>query len=229
MLLYLRAVTNYEFMSDYKVHLRHDDGSYEKIPYFCLPANDLNDVIAPSCYSCFDYTNAGADIVVGYMGVPPNSQTPMDQHFQYVTVRNAKGRMMLDIVRDMYVETTPPVSGGILPREGLVEQTVIADDAAKMGKGPATGAPRWLGDILAYILTVLGPKGLDFAKYSVEYHYLRNFIHVSRHWNSKRAERHIPEYVQRIVSKYNNDNSISMRASMDAPFPSHGKRRHVSS
>jgi hypothetical protein len=40
------------------------DGRYETIPYFCLPANDLNDVIAPSCYSCFDYPNALADLVV---------------------------------------------------------------------------------------------------------------------------------------------------------------------
>ena len=39
------------------------DGSFEKIPYFSLPSNDLNDVIAPSCYSCFDYVNGLADLV----------------------------------------------------------------------------------------------------------------------------------------------------------------------
>jgi hypothetical protein len=48
---------------DYRVHIKHMDGSFEYIPYFCLPANDLNDVIAPSCYSCFDYPNALADLV----------------------------------------------------------------------------------------------------------------------------------------------------------------------
>jgi hypothetical protein len=51
-------------MQDYQVHIKHLDGHYEIIPYFCLPANDLNDVIAPSCYSCFDYPNALADLVV---------------------------------------------------------------------------------------------------------------------------------------------------------------------
>jgi 7-hydroxymethyl chlorophyll a reductase len=51
-------------MQDYQVHIKHTDGKYETIPYFCLPANDLNDVIAPSCYSCFDYPNALADLVV---------------------------------------------------------------------------------------------------------------------------------------------------------------------
>jgi coenzyme F420-reducing hydrogenase beta subunit len=30
----------------------------------------IKDVIAPSCYSCFDYVNGLADLVVGYMGVP---------------------------------------------------------------------------------------------------------------------------------------------------------------
>ncbi len=50
-------------MQDYRVHIKHLDGSFEYIPYFCLPANDLTDVIAPSCYSCFDYPNALADLV----------------------------------------------------------------------------------------------------------------------------------------------------------------------
>lgn len=50
-------------MQDYRVHIKHMDGSFEYVPYFCLPANDLNDVIAPSCYSCFDYPNALADLV----------------------------------------------------------------------------------------------------------------------------------------------------------------------
>lgn len=49
----------------YRVHLKHMDGSFEYVPYFCLPANDLSEVIAPSCYSCFDYPNALADLVVG--------------------------------------------------------------------------------------------------------------------------------------------------------------------
>lgn len=55
----------FQFMQDYQVHIKHLDGHYELIPYFCLPAKDLNDVIAPSCYSCFDYPNALADLVVG--------------------------------------------------------------------------------------------------------------------------------------------------------------------
>ena len=45
------------------MHIKHLDGSFEKVPYFSLPSNELNEVIAPSCYSCFDYTNGLADLV----------------------------------------------------------------------------------------------------------------------------------------------------------------------
>jgi hypothetical protein len=30
-------VVHYEFMQDYQVHLKHTDGHFEKVPYFCLP------------------------------------------------------------------------------------------------------------------------------------------------------------------------------------------------
>ena len=68
------------------MHIKHTDGRFEYIPYFCLPANDLNDVIADSCYSCFDYPNALADLVVGYMAVPWQ-KVDMTSHMQMVTVR----------------------------------------------------------------------------------------------------------------------------------------------
>ena len=45
------------------MHIKHTGGSFEYVPYFCLPANELTEVIAPSCYSCFDYTNGLADLV----------------------------------------------------------------------------------------------------------------------------------------------------------------------
>ena len=78
------------------MHLRRDDGTYEKVPYFCLPAAELaTGVIAPSCLACFDYENSLADLVVGYMGVPLDAKTPMTSHQGYLTVRNARGAEML--------------------------------------------------------------------------------------------------------------------------------------
>ncbi|KAI3423955.1 hypothetical protein D9Q98_009789 [Chlorella vulgaris] len=208
------SVLHYEFMQDYKVHIKHTDGSFEYIPYFCLPANELNDVIAPSCYSCFDYTNATADLVVGYMGVPYQN-TDMTSHLQYLTVRNERGQELLDSVRPRLV-VQPPMSGG--SRGAFVMQTVLADDQAKLGKGP-NPAPRWIGNALAWVLEKLGPKGLEFAKYSVDYHYIRNYIHVMRHWGPKRAAQHVPPFAQRIVAQYNQRGAVSARAALKGPMP----------
>ncbi|CAL5012312.1 unnamed protein product [Urochloa decumbens] len=199
------TVLHYEFMQDYKVHLKHLDGHIEEVPYFCLPANDLVDVIAPSCYSCFDYTNGLADLVVGYMGVPKYAGVSMTQHPQYVTVRNDRGREMLSLVEGL-LESTPTVSSGA--RQPFVMETVKADDAAKLGKGPSKPAPRFVGDILAFLLNLVGPKGLEFARYSLDYHTIRNYLHVRRAWGKRRAEQHIPGYAKKIVEAYDGNGQI---------------------
>ncbi|KAG2580814.1 hypothetical protein PVAP13_6NG365600 [Panicum virgatum] len=199
------TVLHYEFMQDYKVHLKHLDGHIEEVPYFCLPANDLVDVIAPSCYSCFDYTNGLADLVVGYMGVPKYAGVSMTQHPQYITVRNDRGREMLSLVEGL-LESTPTVSSGA--RQPFVMETVKADDAAKLGKGASRPAPRFVGNILAFLLNLVGPKGLEFARYSLDYHTIRNYLHVRRAWGEQRAEQHVPGYAKKIVEAYDRDGRI---------------------
>ncbi|VAH06944.1 unnamed protein product [Triticum turgidum subsp. durum] len=199
------TVLHYEFMQDYKVHLKHLDGHIEEVPYFSLPANDLVDVIAPSCYSCFDYTNGLADLVVGYMGVPKYSGVSMTQHPQYITVRNERGREMLSLIEGL-LESTPTVSSGA--RQPFVMETVKADDAAKMGKGPANPAPIFVGNIIAFLLNLIGPKGLEFGRYSLDYHTIRNYLYVNRAWGRARAEQHMPSYAKKIVEAYNKDGRI---------------------
>ncbi|MEO1184566.1 MAG: coenzyme F420 hydrogenase/dehydrogenase beta subunit N-terminal domain-containing protein, partial [Cyanobacteria bacterium J06636_27] len=49
------TVVHYEFMQDFRVHFKHEDGSIEMVPFFGLKTNKLKDVFAPSCMSCFDY------------------------------------------------------------------------------------------------------------------------------------------------------------------------------
>jgi len=126
---------------------------YEMVPYFCLPSNHLaHGVIAESCRSCFDYPNALADLVVGYMGVP-YYHVPMTRHPQYVTVRNERGREMIDIVRDR-LDIVPTVSSG--DRKSVVMQTVEADDAGFYGRGPESPAPPLVGNLIATILEKVG-------------------------------------------------------------------------
>lgn len=59
------------------MHLKHTDGHFEHVPYFSLPANDLTDVIAPSCYSCFDYPNGLADLVSQPAAGPVTHSPPL--------------------------------------------------------------------------------------------------------------------------------------------------------
>ena len=211
------TVTGYEFMQDYRVHLKHTDGSFEKVPYFCLPANDLKDVIAPSCYSCFDYVNGLADLVVGYMGVPMYEGVEMTNHPQYVTVRNARGKELFDSVRET-CEVTPSVSSG--NRTPFVVQTVVADDEATLGRGPEKPAPRAVGNVLAYVLEKVGPKGKEFGMYSLDYHTVRNFLYVKRHFGSdERANQHVPEYARRVVDEYNESGAVDARLAITKTRP----------
>ncbi|CAL9153232.1 unnamed protein product, partial [Musa hybrid cultivar] len=206
------TVLHYEFMQDYKVHLKHLDGHIEEVPYFSLPANELVDVIAPSCYSCFDYTNALADLVVGYMGVPKYAGISMTEHPQYITVRNERGREMLKLVEKL-LEITPTTSSG--NRKPFVMETVKADDKAKSGKGPQP-APKFIGNIITFMLNLIGPKGLEFGRYSLDYHTIRNYLYVHRQWGKQsRAERHVPSYAKKIVESYNEDGQIYEMLSQD--------------
>ncbi|GJN15403.1 hypothetical protein PR202_gb02316 [Eleusine coracana subsp. coracana] len=75
----------------------------------------------------------------------------MTQHPQYITVRNERGREMLSLVEGL-LESTPTVSSGA--RQPFVMETVKADDAAKLGKGPSKPAPRFVGNILAFLLNL---------------------------------------------------------------------------
>lgn len=87
---------------------------------------------------------------------------------------------------------------------------------AKVGQGPKP-APRWLGNILATVLTWLGPKGLEFARYSIDYHYVRNWLYVMRYMGEERASRHVPAFARRIVQEYDAKGAISKRWA-DSPF-----------
>ncbi|GBG65632.1 hypothetical protein CBR_g51515 [Chara braunii] len=207
------TVLHYEFMQDFKVHVKHTDGHTDEIPYFCLPSSELNDVIAPSCYSCFDYANGLADLVVGYMGVPKQPGVPMTRHPQYVVVRNDRGVEMLDLVRPQ-LETTRTVSEG--DRRAFVMQTVEADDKAKLDVDKKTKPmPRFVGNLMAFLLEKVGPKGLEFARFSLDYHTIRNYLYVHRVWGKERADSHVPLYAKQVVDLYNRNGEIDRLLACD--------------
>ncbi len=177
------TVVYYEFMQDFKVHFKHEDGSTELVPFFGLKTNELKDVFAPSCLSCFDYVNSLSDLVVGYMGAPFG--------WQWIVVRNDRGQEMLDLVQDQ-IETQPVMSQG--DRKKAVQQSIPAYD-----KGVTL--PMWAAKLMGVVIEKIGPKGLEYARFSIDSHFTRNYLYVKRNYPEK-LEQHVPDYAKRIVEQY---------------------------
>eukprot|EP00955_Chlamydomonas_euryale_P109498 365940-Chlamydomonas_euryale.AAC.4 len=76
----------------------------------------------------------------------------------------------------------------------------------------------------------IGPKGLEFGKYSIDYHYIRNYLYVNRNWGSRRAAQHIPSFAKRIMEQYNAKGEVDARLALPkppgppGPFPKQAKR-----
>ncbi|MGC1528509.1 MAG: Coenzyme F420 hydrogenase/dehydrogenase, beta subunit C-terminal domain, partial [Phormidesmis sp.] len=177
------TVVAYEFMQDFQVHFKHEDGSEEKVPFFGLKTNKLKDVFAPSCMSCFDYTNSLADIVVGYMGAPFG--------WQWIVVRNETGAEMFELLEGI-IETQPVMSSG--DRTQAVQNSIPAYD-----KGVTL--PMWAAKLMGVVIEKIGPKGLEYARFSIDSHFTRNYLYTRRN-HPEKLEAHVPEFAKRIVSRY---------------------------
>jgi coenzyme F420-reducing hydrogenase beta subunit len=177
------TVVYYEFMQDFRVHFKHEDGSTELVPFFGLNTKELKDVFAPSCMSCFDYVNSLADLVVGYMGAPFG--------WQWIMVRNDTGKEMLELVQDQ-IDTQPVMSQG--DRKAAVQQSIPAYD-----KGVTL--PMWAAKLMGVVIERIGPKGLEYARFSIDSHFTRNYLYVKRNY-AARLEQHVPEFAKRIVGQY---------------------------
>lgn len=177
------TVVYYEFMQDYRVHFKHEDGSTETVPFFGLKTNQLKNVFAPSCMSCFDYVNSLADLVVGYMGAPYN--------WQWIVVRNDTGQEMLNLVQDQ-IKTQPVMSQG--DRKKAVQQSIPAYD-----KGVTL--PMWAAKLMGVVIDRIGPKGLEYARFSIDSHFTRNYLYFKRNYPD-RLQAHVPEFAKKIVAQY---------------------------
>lgn len=177
------TVVHYEFMQDFRIHFKHEDGSIETVPFFGLKTNKLKDVFAGSCMSCFDYVNSLADLVVGYMGAPFG--------WQWIVVRNDTGKEMLDLVREQ-LDTQPVMSQG--DRSAAVQQSIPAYDRG-------VTLPMWAAKMMGVVIERIGPKGLEYARFSIDSHFTRNYLYLKRNYPQK-LESHVPEYAKKIVSQY---------------------------
>ncbi|HRD41592.1 MAG TPA: Coenzyme F420 hydrogenase/dehydrogenase, beta subunit C-terminal domain [Prochlorococcaceae cyanobacterium AMR_MDS_5431] len=177
------TVIHYEFMQDFYIHFHHSNGKSEVVPFFGLDTPKVKDVFAPSCLSCFDYVNAGADLVIGYMGARFG--------YQWLTVRNSRGEQLLQLV-EAELEIQPVTSNG--NRHAAVQQGIDAYNQS-------ISLPPWLARIVGWFVQRIGPQGLEYSRFSIDSHFTRNALWVWRHHGGK-AEQHIPLFAKKIVSQY---------------------------
>ncbi|MBC8042039.1 MAG: Coenzyme F420 hydrogenase/dehydrogenase, beta subunit C-terminal domain [Rhizobacter sp.] len=194
------TVRHYEFMQDFNVHLKHENGDLEKVPYFSLPQElAQNSVFAPSCMSCFDYLNGLADITIGYVGAPLEK----NKKRQWVMVRTQKGEDLLNLI-EHDLEVFPETSAGNrregvrVSAEQMMERTNLGEAApVKTGRK----IPIWLGRVIAAVMRRIGPRGLEFARYSVDFHLIRNYYFVKKNYPDL-LQTLVPKHVYKILKDY---------------------------
>jgi coenzyme F420 hydrogenase subunit beta len=182
-------VTWLEFLPDYHVEFRLSDGSSHRVPFIQLPISQLpSDFIPLTCRSCFDYTNALADLTVGYMGGAGD---------QWLLVRNARGRELVALLGADLV-TAPLVSRG--RRQGPV-RAFHAAIARSAGGMPVRRAPAWLKPVIGWAMTRFGPAGLEFARTRVEMKVLEGIVNLRQH-RPHRLRRMVPDFAWKLAADY---------------------------
>jgi hypothetical protein len=137
------------------------------------------------------------------MAAPLN--TNMDQSYQSITVRNLRGENMIQSALNSGRLELGPEATGMGTHENFAMATVSSDSIVQKmvgGKIKSQGMPQFLGEVIAAAMTNVGPKGVSFARYSVDYHILRNYLHCLEFWGQDTANKMIPTYSQRIVHHY---------------------------
>ncbi|MEN0087387.1 MAG: Coenzyme F420 hydrogenase/dehydrogenase, beta subunit C-terminal domain [Pseudomonadota bacterium] len=183
------TVSYCEFRADYHVELRFDDGRQKLIPFLQLPLSDLpGDFFPLTCRTCVDYTNALADITVGYMA---------GQGEQWLIVRNARGQSVLDALGDE-VRLTPVGTRG--KRRGAVAG-FKANTQLAAGGLPLRRMPIWVRPIVSWLQPRVGPRGLEFAKARLEMKAIETVLHL-RSKLPKRMRHMVPAHVWQLAEPY---------------------------
>jgi coenzyme F420 hydrogenase subunit beta len=178
-----------EFRADYRVEIRTDDGKTREIPFLDLPISKLpGDFFPLTCRSCVDYTNALADLTVGYMG---------GEGDQWLVVRNERGEELVALLGDE-LDARPPGSAG--NRRGAVKGFLGNVERAAGGL-PLRRMPGWVRPIVRFVMPRFGPRGLEFARARVEMKAIETILHLRRE-RPRRMRRMIPPHVWKLAARY---------------------------
>jgi len=185
------TVVHHEFMQDFRIWLKHEDGSVEKVNFVDLDVNRLGGelgVFPPACLSCFDYQNGLSDLTIGYMGAP----LPPEERWQWTLIRTEQGVELYNLLRP-YIEERESISSGDRTR-GMPAYIQMLGQPRKR--------PPWpVRQLVAFIQRRSGPKGLEFARSVIEMKLLRNLQFV-RERHGRLERRIVPGYVYRALARY---------------------------
>ena len=137
----------------------------------------------------------------------------MEQSYQSLTVRNSRGELMIQSALNAGRLELGPNATGKGSHEKLAMATVSSDNIVQKmigGEMKTQGMPRFLGEIMASVMTTIGPKGVSFARYSIDYHVLRNYLHCADVWGVESADSMLPTFCADIVKHYS-DTDTSFR------------------
>ncbi len=183
------TISYLEFRADYRVEIRFDDGSHRLVPFLMLPISKLPaDFFPVTCRTCVDYTNALADITVGYMG---------GEGEQWLLVRNARGAELLALLGD---EVALQVPGSRGSRAGAVKG-FLSNTRLAAGGLPLRQMPDWARPIVGWLMPRIGPKGLEFARARVEMKAIETVLHL-RAGHRARMKWMVPPHVWRLAERY---------------------------
>ena len=183
------TITYLEFRADYHVELRFADGRVRAIPFLKLPISKLPPDFFPlTCRTCADYTNALADITVGYMG---------GEGDQWLIVRNARGAELLDLLGDEIALAEPGDKG----KRALAVKGFIDNTARAAGGLPVRAMPDWARPLAAWLQPRIGPRGLEFARARVEMKAAETILHLRRA-EPARMKSMIPDHVWALMAAY---------------------------
>ncbi len=178
------TVVHYEFVQDFSVWLRHEDGHVEKVNFIDIPMDKLNNVFPSACLSCFDYPNTLADITLGYMGAPVG--------WQWVLVRTAIGAELFEMIKGELEFTALTARGD--RRNGM-------GNYIQMLARPPARPPALIRKFIAFLQRRRGPQGLEFARSVIEMKLLRNLQYVRKRFPNHEA-RVVPYHVYAALEPY---------------------------
>ena len=183
------TITYLEFRADYHVELRFTDGRVKTIPFLSLPISQLAPDFFPlTCRTCVDYTNALADITVGYMA---------GQGEQWLLVRNDRGEELLTLLGDEIVLSEPGDKG----KRKVAVAGFITNVERAAGGLPLRRMPDWVRPIVSWLQPRTGPRGLEFARTRLEMKAAETVIHLRRE-EPRRMKSMIPDHVWQLVEPY---------------------------